>query len=119
MKILLIIALLPQLAIAKYESEYVREWCDGKGVIEFILPDRTRVDCLTTTHAIEFDFAKKWGESIGQSLHYAAMTNRKAGIVLILEGGKDIKKLERVKGIIKNYDLPIDVWFIKDYKPNK
>ncbi len=52
-----------------------------------VLPDKARVDCVTDTHAIEFDFAKKWGESIGQALYYATILNKQAGIVLIMEKG--------------------------------
>ena len=36
-------------------------------------------------HAIEFDFAEKWAESIGQALHYSFMTGKRAKVVLILE----------------------------------
>ena len=43
------------------EKDYQREYC--KGIMEFRLPDRTRVDCLTEDHAIEFDFGKKWAEA--------------------------------------------------------
>lgn len=35
--------------------------------MEYKNHDKTRVDCLTETHAVEFDFAKKWAESSGAS----------------------------------------------------
>jgi hypothetical protein len=63
------------------ESHYVEQYC--KGQIEHVLPDRTRIDCLTDTHAIEFDFCHKWAESIGQALYYANSTGRSPKIVLI------------------------------------
>ena len=47
------------------------------------MPDGTRCDILTDTHAIEVDFADKWAEAIGQSLNYAMQTGKKAGIVLV------------------------------------
>ena len=54
------------------ESSYQHAYCSAcNGIEEYKLPDYTRVDCLTDTHAIEFDFANKWAESIGQALHYA------------------------------------------------
>jgi hypothetical protein len=34
------------------------------GQIEVVLPDKTRCDCVTNTHAIEFDFGSKWAEAI-------------------------------------------------------
>jgi hypothetical protein len=38
------------------ESDYVEYYCQQwHGQIEYRLPDRTRVDCLTETQAIEFD----------------------------------------------------------------
>ena len=39
----------------KHEKHYQAEWCADRGVTEYVLPDRTRVDCLTEKHAIEFD----------------------------------------------------------------
>jgi len=39
------------------EAYYVNTHCTGK--IEFVLPDKTRVDCLTNTHAVEYDYGKK------------------------------------------------------------
>jgi hypothetical protein len=33
---------------------------------------------------VEFDWAEKWAEAVGQSLHYARMTGKRPGIVLIL-----------------------------------
>lgn len=68
------------------EASYQHAWCSAHGgVEEYVLSDRTRVDCLTDTHAIEFDFADKKYEAVGQSLHYAVMTGKKPGIVLILD----------------------------------
>ena len=71
---------------AHNEASYQHAWCSAHGgVEEYVLSDRTRVDCLTETHAIEFDFADKKYEAVGQSLHYAVMTEKKPGIVLILD----------------------------------
>jgi len=86
MKILMLLLslLLASEAYAKrdHPERYYQElWCKDKGVVEYRLMDRTRVDCLTDTHAIEFDFASKWAESIGQALHYSAMTGKKAGAI--------------------------------------
>jgi hypothetical protein len=46
-----------------------------------VLSDKTRCDCVTDTHAIEFDFGSNWVEAVGQGLHYSAITKKKAGIV--------------------------------------
>ena len=69
-----------------FEKDYQKVWCDAHcGTREVILSDRARVDCVTATHAIEFDFAPKWAESIGQALYYGYALNKKPGIVLIIE----------------------------------
>lgn len=98
---------------AKYqhlEKDYQNKWCaQNCGITEYRLPDGTRVDCLTQTHAIEFDFAKKWAESIGQSLYYSLMTNKKPGVVLIMENpDKEAKYLTRLKTVACKFS--IDVW---------
>ena len=87
------------------EADYVNALCRGQ--IEYRLSDRTRVDCLTETDAAEYDFARKWAESIGQSLHYAKMTGRKAKIVLIKKKTSDERYVQRAQGVIERYHLPI------------
>jgi len=89
------------------EKDYQVKYCTGN--TEIVLPDRTRIDCLTETHAIEYDFGKKWAEAIGQSLYYAMHTGKRAGIVLIISP-KETRFLDRVNSVINHYGLPIDVW---------
>ena len=96
------------------EKWYQDKWCqEQNGKIEFVLSDSTRVDCLTDKNAIEFDFGSKWAEAIGQALYYSARTNKKAGIVLILEDPKDQKYWVRLNTTIDNFNLPIDIWKIE------
>lgn len=75
--------------------------------------DGTRCDCLTKTHAVEFDIASKWAESIGQALLYGAHTGKRCGIVLILEKDTDTRYLERLNHVIEAYGLPVDVWITR------
>ena len=96
------------------EKWYQERWCAQQGgEAEVRLKDKTRCDCLTADYAIEVDFARKWAEAIGQSLGYAFATNKKAGIVLILESKKDYKYWIKLNSIIDHYGLPIDVWKIE------
>jgi hypothetical protein len=74
--------------------------------------DRTRCDIVTATHAIEVDWSKKWGESIGQSLNYAFQTDKRGGIILITDTPTDTKEAIRVNSIIRHYELPITLWVI-------
>ncbi|MHC4707671.1 MAG: hypothetical protein ACYS8I_11370 [Planctomycetota bacterium] len=75
-----------------------------------VLPEGTRCDCVRDTHAVEFDFGSGWAESIGQGLHYSAVSKKKAGIVLIFENIKDRKYWIRLKTTIQHFDLPIETW---------
>ena len=87
------------------ERDYVAQHCAGQ--TEFILPDHTRIDCLTDEYAIEFDFASKWAEALGQSLHYARMTGRAPAIYLILESGQDIRFVDRLRPLCDAYGIEL------------
>ncbi|MBO8430359.1 hypothetical protein IAC76_03140 [Spirochaetes bacterium] len=94
------------------EAYYVSQWCsDDFGKREFVLWDNTRVDCLTKDYAIEFDFAKKWAESIGQALYYAKMTGKKPAVTLILTQLEDYKYVKRIERL----DNGIKIFLIKAY----
>lgn len=86
------------------------------GQTEVTVPDGTRCDIVTETHAIEVDFADKWAEAIGQSLNYSFQLNKKAGILLILEKPDDERHLIRVESIIKHFKLTIDVLAIRAWE---
>ena len=93
------------------EKHYQTVLCDElKGEMEFVLQDRTRVDCLTDKYAIEVDFAKKWAEGIGQSLYYAHMTEKDPAIGLIV-GKNDNRFLERLQKV--STKLNIKIFLIK------
>ena len=89
------------------EASYQNAWCSMHGgVEEYENKDFTRVDCLTDTHAVEFDFANKWAESIGQTLHYGIMTGKKPKVVLILdEPCKQMVYFKRIQKIGKKYNI--------------
>jgi len=96
------------------EKSYNESWCSAhNGQTEVRNDDRTSVDCLTSEYAIETDYAHKWYEAIGQSLHYGIKTNKKPGILLIIKTEKDMELYRRLMNTIKSYSLPITVWTIK------
>ena len=111
--VLLLIAVSAKQPESYYQNLFA-ERVNGK--TEVTAGDGTRCDILTKDYAIEVDFARKWGEAIGQSLNYGFQFNRKAGILLILEKPSDRKHLIRVNSIIQHYDLPIKVWEIRAYE---
>ena len=71
------------------------------------MPDGTRCDILTDTHAIEVDFADKWAEAISSIRNYAMQTGKKAGIVLVLKDRGNEQHLERLKKMARNYSMDI------------
>ena len=109
--IILTIVLLPIQAISAHlhkEKEYQTAWCNkAGGVMEYRLDDGTRVDCLTDEYAIEFDFAPKWAEAVGQSLYYAGRTGKKPGIVLIMEHDNDSRFLQRLEFLAERYGITL------------
>ncbi len=94
------------------ELSYQHAYCSAyNGIEECELPDKTRVDCLTATHAIEFDFCNKAYEAVGQSLHYALMTGKKPKIVLILDSKykqEQMVYVERIKRIGEGYGIEVE-----------
>lgn len=93
--------LLPPVA-AKHqfkEREYQAYWCGAhNGIMEYKLKDRTRVDCVTPSLAVEIDFAKKWAECLGQAQFYGQMMKLQPACVLIMENPeKDAIYLRRLR----------------------
>ena len=53
------------------EKWYQERWCrEQGGQVEVVLPDKTRCDCLTDTHAIEFDFGHHQAEAAYRDFFY-------------------------------------------------
>ncbi len=96
---------------AKSEAEYIAEWCKGQS--EVIMPDGSRADCVTDTHAYEVEKARKFKDAIGQSLHYARHTGLKPGIVLIIEKDSDYRYAFELSETLRRWDLDIDVEVVK------
>lgn len=94
------------------ESYYQKQWCTSDfGRKEAVLWDMTRVDCLTKDYAIEFDFAKKWAESVGQALYYSKLTGKAPAVVLILTDLGDYRYVKRLERL----DNGIKIFLIKAY----
>ena len=94
------------------EKYYQDQWCTSDfGRKEVILWDMTRVDCLAKDYAIEFDFAKKWAESIGQALYYSKLTGKKPAVALILTSPTDYKYVKRIERL----DNGIKIFLVKAY----
>lgn len=96
-------------AHAYLEKQYQEYWARLTGAqTEVVLDDKTRVDCLTKTYAVEVDFAQKWAESIGQSLYYGIKTCKKPAVLLIIENPeKDTKYLKRLNTVATKYGITV------------
>lgn len=98
-------------AAKKNERYYQTIWCDQRGgEIEYVLDDRTRVDCLLPDYAVEVDWAHKWAEGVGQAQYYAIKTDRKPGLLLIIDD-KGMKYVRRAEAAGSYSSLK--VWVIK------
>ena len=115
-KLIILILLFPGILFAGHlhpEKWYQDKWCaENKGQAEVVLADQTRCDCITESNAVEFDFARKWYEAMGQALYYSMLTGKRAGIVLIIESESDLKCFERMKSTIEYFNLPVDYWTV-------
>ena len=117
---LLLFFQIPTLSSHVYlEKDYQKFWCSShQGQIEYKLPDSSRIDCLTSEYAIEFDFASKWAESVGQSLYYAQCTHKKPAIVLIMENpNKDSRYLKRLETLANAYNIKVWTMGPNDISP--
>ena len=88
---LLLISSTGTLSVAQSEADYINRiaylWkCDTEVSVA-----NGRVDLVTATHAFEVERAYKWKNSIGQALWYSLQTNKKPGIILIIESREDYK----------------------------
>lgn len=92
------------------EQSYQQAWQRKYGgILEYKNDDCTRVDCLTPTHAIEFDFANKWAEAVGQALYYQYKTGKRAKVVLILEHPESqMMYYNRVKALSKIHNFDVE-----------
>ena len=74
-----------------------------------------RVDVVAGEFAIEVERAVSWKQAIGQSFWCALQTNKKAGIVLVVEDEKRERgHVIRLGSVIEAHQLPIKVWLRPD-----
>lgn len=95
------------------EKNYQKSWCASMGgQMEVVLEDKSRVDCVTDEYAVEVEYAKKWAESIGQSLYYATVLDKKPGILIIKKAG-DERFIKRLNVVAEKYG--IKVWEVDKF----
>lgn len=116
--LVLSLAILKPTALADTEPEIVDRagpeiFPDAE--IEVRLRDGTRCDIVTATHAIEADFSPKWAEAVGQSLHYAEITGKKPGVlVLIRDPAKEWRHLVRLARLCGKHGITLWIHEVKE-----
>ena len=99
------------------ESHYTASWCaEMGGQAEVTMPDGSRADCVTDTHAVEVERAAKFKDSVGQVLHYSRITGKRPLILLLLSNESDKRKASALCKLIKSFHIPIEVviWNVKN-----
>lgn len=110
----LLLSILPVQAKHLYkEAVYQDFWCNKHGgILEYELNDKSRVDCLLPDMAVEFDFAKKRDECLGQALRYSAYTKKPAACCLIIEKKKDYKYYYQLRYTVQKKELDVKLFTI-------
>ena len=106
-RIAIALSMLGSSASAFSESDVKTCLCFGRSEVN--LPSGARVDCIQDGFAIEVDPTGRWAEALGQSLHYAAVTNLRPKIVLycIEDFGVCLAHQLGLQETIKRFSLPI------------
>lgn len=80
------------------------------GETEYRLPDDSRVDILTTTHAIEVDWARKWPEGVGQALYYGVVTGRQPVVLLLTDAALESRFINRCHLVCDTYRISLWIY---------
>lgn len=89
------------------EGDYVNKFCSGE--IEKRTSTGLRVDCVQGGYAMEYDWAHKWAECIGQGLEYGRSEGLEAACVLIVKSDRDFRYVKRLNRIVRHYGLPLTI----------
>ena len=82
------------------ESEWIEYLAEIKGgEAEYRLPDGTRCDIVTNSHAYEVEWANPGNQyaAFGQATYYALWTGKKPAVILLVRGSKDAVTVIRTK----------------------
>jgi hypothetical protein len=70
------------------ERYWQQHYCAGMKFKQRV-PSGGKVDCLGEELAWEITWADRWAKALGQSLYYAAATNRKPALALLCTGSQE------------------------------
>lgn len=83
--------------------------------IEVAMPDQTRCDLISDTHAYEVEWASKWKEAPAQATLYSIWTGKKPGIILLVKN-KTTDKLSilRCKLVCERLDIKLEIYEVEE-----
>jgi hypothetical protein len=114
MRLFLILTLITPFVFSA-ERDVNQAWClSVGGDDQFRTKDGTYVDCLTKEYAVEAEYDYNWKEGIGQALHYAESTDKKAAILFIKRAKSRKDYYNEMMRVINRYDLPIKIFVIEE-----
>lgn len=91
---------------ADERSEVARLATKYNSQVEAVLWDKSRVDLLSDTYAIEADWAYKWSEGVGQALYYSIVTDRKPGLLLLTkDASEDARFIYRAQTVCAKHGI--------------
>lgn len=105
----------PPLTEADYVERIMEEMFGNvRTESEVVLPDGSRVDIVKETGyevAYEVDHSHKKFEAIGQALFYSAMTGKRPGIILLMDGSEQSKKdYLRCRLVCNRHDIELKTY---------
>ena len=109
-------ALLLALQLAATEADIQQCACEGMEQ-EVVTQSGARVDCLDETYAIEIEATSGWAEAIGQSLHYASETGKRAKVLFFCEDEASVcyRHVLRFESTVAAYGLPVEWGYVPDW----
>lgn len=98
-------------------EDYKKKYCpiNLKGELDHVVDGSVTIDCLSDTHAYQFDFAKKWAEAIDLSNRISKVVGRKPGVVLIAKTQSEMSFVRRLDKAFAKNNSDISVNIIKAY----
>jgi len=108
-----LVLLLSTCVRAQTEAQYIEALAQHLGGRQEVSVPGGRVDITTTDYAIEVERAGKWKNSIGQALWYGLQTNKKPGIILIIEQASQRKYAMQLSSALTYAGLQdaVKVWY--------
>lgn len=96
-------------------QKFTDKWCStyqGETRIEMV--DGSFVDCVIKNQVIEIEKVSKWKEGLISVLHYARLSGKKPGLVLIKDGRDFERNLNDFKALLNFYLLRVDFWVVEE-----